>query len=56
MIFEREKMINFEIEKQVVIKGVKIGTGRSEGHPSVFLLGFPHCQRCFQEVIPKSSL
>jgi hypothetical protein len=20
------------------------------------LLGFPHCQRCFQEVIPKSSL
>ena len=31
-------------------------TGRSESHPSLSLLGFPHCQRCFQEVIPKSSL
>ena len=32
-----------------------IDTGRSESHPSLSLLGFPHCQRCFQEVIPKSS-
>ena len=37
-------------------KGGKVGTGRSESHPSLSLLGFPHCQRCFQEVIPKSSL